>query len=102
MLLYRNDDMAKNPNLTQDKLDLLAQVPSEVIELISSGVKTQSDLAAMIHGLKSRIIESVLAGEMEHHLSTSHDYGSLDSPTTCNRRNGYSNIPYTNLLNELF
>ena len=91
--------MARNPNLTQDKLDLLAQIPPEVI---SSGVKTQADLAAMIHGLKSRIIESVLAGEMEHHLSTSHDYGSLDSLTTCNRRNGYSNIPYTNLLNELF
>lgn len=67
--------MARNPNLTQDKLDLLAQIPPEVI---SSGVKTQADLAAMIHGLKSRIIESVLAGEMEHHLSTSHDYGSLD------------------------
>lgn len=56
--------MAKNPHLTQDKLNLLAQIPDEVIELISSGFKTQSDLAAMINGLKSRIIES------EHHLST--------------------------------
>ena len=27
--------MAKNPHLTQDKLDLLAQIPEEVIELIS-------------------------------------------------------------------
>jgi transposase-like protein len=82
--------MAKNPNLTQDKLDLLAQVPSEVIELISSGVKTQSDLAAMIHGLKSRIIESALAGEMEHHLNTSQDYSSDNSLLERNRRNGYS------------
>ncbi len=40
--------MAKNPNLTQDKLNLLAQIPEDVIELISSGVKTQSDLQAMI------------------------------------------------------
>lgn len=31
--------MAKNPHLTQDKLNLLAQIPDEVIELISSGVK---------------------------------------------------------------
>lgn len=50
--------MAKNPHLTQGKLNLLAQIADEVIELISSGVKTQSDLVAMIHGLKSRIIES--------------------------------------------
>jgi hypothetical protein len=61
--------MAKNPHLTQDKLDLLAQIPEDVIELISSGVKTQSDLQAMILGLKSRIIESALNGEMNHHLS---------------------------------
>ena len=45
--------MAKNAHFTQDKLNLLSQIPDEVIELISSGVKTQSDLAAMIHGLKS-------------------------------------------------
>jgi hypothetical protein len=54
--------MAKNPHLTQDKLDLLAQIPEDVIELISSGVKTQSDLQAIILGLKSRIIESALNG----------------------------------------
>ena len=63
--------MAKNPNLTQDKLNLLAQIPEEVIELISSGVKTQSDLQAMIMGLKTRIIESALNGEMNHSKSQS-------------------------------
>ncbi len=47
--------------------NLLAQIPDEVIELISSGVKTQPDLAAMIHGLKSGIIESALSGKIEHH-----------------------------------
>lgn len=40
--------MAKNPHLTQDKLDLLSQIPEDIIELISSGVKTQSDLQAMM------------------------------------------------------
>ena len=40
--------MAKNPHLTQDKLNLLAQIPDEVIELISSGVKTQSDLDSVV------------------------------------------------------
>ena len=58
--------MAKDPHLTQDKLDLLARILEDVIELISSGVKTQSDLQAMITGLKSRIIESALNGEMGH------------------------------------
>lgn len=76
--------MAKNPNLTQDKLDILSQIPEDVIELLSSGVKTQSDLQAMIHGLKSRIIESALNGEMNHHLSQ-------DAIGNNNRRNGYSN-----------
>jgi putative transposase len=76
--------MAKNPHLTQDKLDLLAQIPNDVIELISSGVKTQSDLQAMILGLKSRIIESALNGEMNHHLAN-----PLET-TSFNRRNGYT------------
>jgi transposase-like protein len=80
--------MAKNPHLTQDKLDLLAQIPEDVIELISSGVKTQSDLQAMILGLKSRIIESALNGEMNHHLSNSRSSSEEDVPY--NRRNGYS------------
>lgn len=75
--------MAKNPNLTQDKLDILSKIPDDVIELLSSGVKTQSDLQAMIHGLKSRIIESALNGEMNHHLSQ-------DAIDNANRRNGYS------------
>ena len=80
--------MAKNPNLTQDKLDLLAQIPEEVIELISSGVKTQSDLQAMITGLKSRIIESALNGELNHHLT---NHGTeLENVSSANRRNGYS------------
>lgn len=79
--------MAKNPHLTQDKLNLLAQIPDEVIELISSGVKTQSDLVAMIHGLKSRIIESALSGEIEHHLSA--PPAELTNISR-NRRNGFS------------
>ena len=80
--------MAKNPHLTQDKLDLLAQIPEDIIELISSGVKTQSDLQAMIMCLKSRIIESALNGEMNHHLANSAECtGELKST---NRRNGYS------------
>lgn len=54
--------MAKNPHLTQNELDLLAQIPEDVIELISSGIKTQSDLQAMILCLKSRIIESIMVG----------------------------------------
>lgn len=78
--------MAKNPHLTQDKLDLLAQIPEDVIELISSGIKTQSDLQAMIMGLKSRIIESALNGEMNYHLSTR----SNSDEESSNRRNGYS------------
>lgn len=83
--------MAKNPHLTQDKLDLLAQIPEEVIELISSGVKTQADLAAMFHGLKSRVIESALAGEMEHHLNNQDPLLSDELLVNSNRRNGYSN-----------
>ena len=83
--------MAKNPHLTQDKLNLLAQIPDDVIELISSGVKTQSDLAAMIHGLKSRIIESALSGEIEHHLSTPPSESSAKlTEVSRNRRNGFS------------
>jgi len=82
--------MAKNPHLTQDKLNLLAQIPDEVIELISSGVKTQSDLAAMIHGLKSRIIESALSGEIEHHLSIPPELTEVTSDSSRNRRNGFS------------
>ncbi|MCE3269578.1 MAG: family transposase [Burkholderiales bacterium] len=81
--------MAKNPHLTQDKLDLLARIPEDVIELISSGVKTQSDLQAMITGLKSRIIESALNGEMNHHLSNQSALN--EGPMQPNRRNGYSN-----------
>lgn len=79
--------MAKNPHLTQDKLDLLAQIPKDVIELISSGVKTQSDLQAMIMGLKSRIIESALNGEMNHHLN---NQPLIEEEALTNRRNGYS------------
>ena len=83
--------MAKNPHLTQDKLNLLAQIPEEVIELISSGVKTQSDLAAMIHGLKSRIIESALSGEIEHHLSPPQAESTEEAvEVSRNRRNGYT------------
>ena len=82
--------MAKNPHLTQDKLDLLAQIPEEVIELISSGVKTQSDLQAMILGLKSRIIESALNGELNHHLSNLVPVNETNQIIT-NRRNGFSN-----------
>jgi transposase-like protein len=82
--------MAKNPHLTQDKLDVLAQIPPEVIELISSGVKTQTDLAATIHGLKSWIIESALAGEMEHHLSSQESLFDSEVSLNRNRRNGYS------------
>ena len=83
--------MAKNPHLTQDKLNWLAQIPDEVIELISSGVKTQSDLAAMIHGLKSRIIESALSGEIEHHLSIPQSESSAEpTEVSGNRRNGFS------------
>ena len=82
--------MAKTPHLTQDKLDLLAQIPEEVIELISSGVKTQANLAAMFHGLKSRVIENALAGEMEHHLNNNPvSLLSDDLSTSFNRRNGY-------------
>ena len=80
--------MAKNPHLTQDKLDLLAQIPEDIIDLISSGVKTQSDLQAMIMGLKSRIIESALNGEMSHHLSNQSSSSEALQPH--NRRNGYS------------
>jgi transposase-like protein len=80
--------MAKNPHLTQDKLDLLAMIPKDVVELISSGVKTQSDLQAMISGLKSRIIESALNGEMNHHLSN--QFTLEKDPVIPNRRNGYS------------
>ena len=80
--------MAKNPHLTQDKLDLLAQIPEDIIELISSGVKTQSDLQAMIMGLKSRIIERALNGEMNHHLANQPKFTEEIKPI--NRRNGYS------------
>lgn len=80
--------MAKNPHLTQDKLDLLSQIPEDIIELISSGVKTQSDLQAMMLGLKSRIIESALNGEMNYHLSNPSE--TVETTQVSNRRNGYS------------
>ena len=80
--------MAKNPHLTQDKLDLLSQIPEDIIELISSGVKTQSDLQAMMLGLKSRIIESALNGEMNYHLSNPSE--TEETTQVSNRRNGYS------------
>ena len=81
--------MAKNSHLTQGKLNLLAQIPDKVIELISSGVKTQSDLTTMIHGLKSQIIESALSGGIEHHLSTI-DHTEDTNDSSCNCRNDFS------------
>lgn len=77
--------MAKNPHLTQDKLNLLAQILEEMIELISSGVKTQSVLAVMIQGLKNRIIENAFSGEIEHHLSTSPQPESTEEPVEVSR-----------------
>lgn len=42
----------------------------------------------MIHGLKSRIIESALSGEIKHHLSTAKPLDeSSDSSRNC--RNGF-------------
>jgi transposase-like protein len=82
--------MAKNPGYTQDKIDLIAQIPEEIIELISSGVKTQTDLQSMIMGLKSRIIESALKGEMNHHLWNSNPMQGNAEEENYNRRNGYS------------
>ena len=87
--------MAKNPHLTQDKLNLLAQIPDDVIELISSGVKTQSDLAVIIQGLKSRIIESALLGEIEHHLSTT-EVTDLTRDSPRNHSNGFYRISGVN------
>jgi hypothetical protein len=48
IIFIRTKEMAKNPGYTQDKIDLIAQIPEEIIELISSGVKTQTDLQSMI------------------------------------------------------
>ncbi len=81
--------MAKNPSLTQDKLDILSQIPESIIEQLSAGVKTQADLHAIVLGLKSRIIESALNGEITHHLAVP----TLDEDTSpiYNRRNGFSN-----------
>ena len=81
--------MAKNPSLTQDKLDILAQIPESVIEQLSAGVKTQADLHAIILGLKSRIIESALNGEINSHLANT----VLDEEGNAlyNRRNGFTN-----------
>jgi transposase-like protein len=81
--------MAKNPSLTQDKLDILAQIPESVIEQLSAGVKTQSDLQAIILGLKRRIIESALNGEMSYHLVN--PASNEDGEIQYNRRNGFSN-----------
>jgi putative transposase len=80
--------MAKNPHLTQDKLDILAQIPESVIKQLSAGVKTQDDLQAIILGLKSRIIESALNGEITHHLNT--PIANASGETQYNRRNGFS------------
>lgn len=45
----------------------------------------------MIHGLKSRIIESALSGEIEHHLSTPQSESSEEAvEVSRNRRNGYT------------
>lgn len=49
-------------------------------------MKTQFDLQAMITGFKSRIIESALNGELNHHLEIS--ASNQDIPD--NRRNGFS------------
>jgi transposase-like protein len=80
--------MAKNPSLTQDKLDILAQIPESIIEQLSAGVQTQADLHAIILGLKSRIIESALNGEITSHLSNP----TLDEEGEAlyNRRNGFT------------
>lgn len=80
--------MAKNPSLTQDKLDMLAQIPESVIEQLSAGVKTQADLHAIILGLKSRIIESALNGEINNHLANA--VLDEDGNALYNRRNGFT------------
>jgi hypothetical protein len=48
--------MAKNPSLTKEKLDLLAQILEEEIELTSPGVKTYSALQEMNHYLATRSV----------------------------------------------
>ena len=80
--------MAKNPSLTQDKLDILAQIPESVIEQLSAGVKTQADLHAIILGLKSRIIESALNGEINNHLAN--PVLDEEGEALYNRRNGFT------------
>ncbi len=44
----------------------------------------------MIHGLKSRIIESALTGEIEHHLSPQAEFIEEAATVFRNRRNGYT------------
>ncbi len=65
--------------------EILATIPNDLIDSISSHVKDQDDLQDLITILKKRVVESALNGEMDHHLNTAPD----DSKH--NYRNGYSN-----------
>lgn len=100
-----------NKNNNQNRVEMLSHIPDDIIKQISSGVKTQADLMAVIHSLKSRIIESALNAEMDYHLlSSNNSHNQQNSISTevmddeleddllssssvlsqTNRRNGYS------------
>ena len=66
---------------------MIAAIPEDVIKSLSFGVKDQTDLKTVITGLKKRIIESALDGEMNHHLVQDLYATSGD---TNNIRYGYS------------
>lgn len=65
-------------------LELLSEIPSEIIDNLSSHIKDQKDLHELMLGLKKRVVESALDGEMDYHLNTPTE------PESNNHRNGYS------------
>jgi len=66
--------------------EILSSIPSEIIDNLSSKVKDQVDLQSLVMGIKKRIVESALNGEMNYHLDTH----SIENTSTNNHRNGYS------------
>jgi transposase-like protein len=69
--------------------EILSVIPEEIMDSISQHVKDQDDLQIIIAGLKKRIIESSLNGEMDHHLSNCIGERN-DLGRAINYRNGYS------------
>lgn len=73
----------RTPNFNKFQ-ELLAGIPAEIIDSLSSNIKDQKDLQELMLGLKKRVVESALNGEMDYHLNS-----STESETN-NCRNGYS------------